>query len=193
MPPALGAIIADCLASDSKHRPSARQIYDRLSALVPPPRIQKQAMSPQTITNIMGPTPDLPNPPPTPLNIPNEFFPRPRTGLAGALAAASRATNPAPSAAASTSSVLPQLRKPLSPFAAHGTTLSSQPHPQTPNQHTGSPQVSEATNNCSMVPPPQNVVHPSPFAQLTQDPFSSGSNDVQKGTLLRTDSHDAES
>lgn len=194
MPPALGAIIADCLASDSKDRPSARQVYDRLSALVPPPRTQRQqATPPQTITNFLGPTPEFPNPLPTPLNIPNEFFPRPRNGLAVALAAASRGTNPTPSAASSTANVLAQQRKPQSPFAAHSTALSSQQHAVQTPEPTKCSQTVATTSSSQAIHPAEDLVHPSPFAQLTHDPFSSGSNDLNKATQLRRESHDADS
>jgi hypothetical protein len=171
VPVALGAIIADCLSSEPKDRPSARQVYDRLSALVRP-RAQRQASSPQTVVFTPAPTPDIPNPPPTPLNLPNEFFPRSTTGIAGALAAASRATNPQLAA---------RQRKTLSPFAAHGAVLAVQPHAPNLDERTGDQSlIITDGNTCSNpVRPSHSLPHPSPFAQLTQDPFSSGSNELK--------------
>lgn len=121
VPAAMSGIISDCLVSEPRERPSARQIYDRLSALEPAPRSQRQSTVQPPSPSYRLPVPDVASPPPAPLNLPNEFFPRSTTGIARAIAATSRASTATQFALTSTNSVQPQLRRTLSPFAACST------------------------------------------------------------------------
>jgi hypothetical protein len=100
VPEELGRIISECLAHEPRERPSARQVYDRLQALAPPPRSPNpvaQATPRRTPpTRLLGmPGDGSAAPQPTPLALPNAFFPtRNATGVSAAIAASARAGRP---------------------------------------------------------------------------------------------------